>query len=91
MRIQALFRMKKWQKIYRVMRKRAKKRYQNLLELVQTEKSYIENLKQTLLVMMAPLREKKVLDEQQITSLFSNIEIIYKLSEEFYSTLDKRM
>eukprot|EP01080_Neovahlkampfia_damariscottae_P004794 gene4794-8380_t len=58
-------------------------------ELVQTEKTYVSNLKLFINTFINPL--KKILNSNQMTSLFSNIEQIYQLNVKLLIELEKTM
>jgi len=57
-------------------------------ELIDTEFKYVCDLKTLINVFLSPLKkDKSILPDAEITSIFSNIEMIFQLNEELYKSL----
>lgn len=54
------------------------KRNENLKELLETEKLYVENLKTIIEIFITPIRNGEILSKMEFSSLFSNVEFIYE-------------
>lgn len=68
--------------------KRERTRAKIRAELLATEKTYVDNLLTLITVYLAPLRLKKdILAPQEISDIFSNIELIYNLHVKFLGDL----
>lgn len=59
-----------------------------LNELIETEKSYLEKIKIVHQLFLRPIREEKILNIFETVTLFSNIESIVELNEDFLSDLE---
>eukprot|EP01104_Vermistella_antarctica_P021102 TRINITY_DN9334_c0_g1_i1.p1 TRINITY_DN9334_c0_g1~~TRINITY_DN9334_c0_g1_i1.p1 ORF type:complete len:755 (-),score=167.03 TRINITY_DN9334_c0_g1_i1:68-2332(-) len=59
-------------------------------ELLQTERSYVQDLELLLRVFLTPLREKEILSKQELSALFSNIESLLPVNEHLLVDLEAR-
>ncbi|KAJ6230492.1 kelch repeat domain [Anaeramoeba flamelloides] len=59
-------------------------------EIIETEKSYIEQLLHLIHEFLHPIKDKKILNSEQIDKIFNNIVLIYKLNQNLYLNLEKR-
>lgn len=73
-----------------------KQRARVLREIVATEQSYVQSLSDCIQKFLLPLREKAkdnrwVITLEDVTRLFSTIELVHQVNAEFSQQLDKRM
>lgn len=86
-KLQNYFRMKICKRKYQQKKKWAIYRKHVILELTQTEETYVNDLEIVVKKIMQPARRKKLLDEEDIKKLFLNIEFIYQLNKKFSEEL----
>jgi len=60
-----------------------------VVELIDTEIAYVNDLRVLVTFYMKPLRRKKLLSEEQIISLFSNVELLLHVNEELLQNLEE--
>eukprot|EP01102_Stenamoeba_stenopodia_P000594 TRINITY_DN10579_c0_g1_i1.p1 TRINITY_DN10579_c0_g1~~TRINITY_DN10579_c0_g1_i1.p1 ORF type:complete len:565 (+),score=123.64 TRINITY_DN10579_c0_g1_i1:137-1831(+) len=60
-----------------------------VVELIDTEIAYVNDLRVLVTFYMKPLRRKKLLTEEQIVSLFSNVELLLHVNEELLQNLEE--
>lgn len=73
-----------------------KQRARVLREIVATEQSYVQSLYTCIKCFLIPLREKAkdnrwIMTLEDVTRLFSTIELVHQVNAEFSQQLDKRM
>ena len=61
------------------------------MQLIATEESYLDQIKQLVEIFYNPLMELKILSEKKGTEIFSNISTIYSLNKIFLSELKNKM
>jgi len=66
-------------------------RHQAINEVVQTERDYIADLEILQKVFLGPLREEKILSDQEIIDVFSNIEAITRTNKALLVELETRI
>jgi len=67
-----------------------KMRFNVIRELLQTEDSYVQNLKRVIEIYYAPLKQRKILNDQQLQIVFSNWPQIIEVNNQFYIDLFSR-
>eukprot|EP01137_Pigoraptor_chileana_P024156 Opistho-2@91626 len=71
-------------------------RRQIVFELLETERNYVNNLSVVMQFFLYPLnnmiaRNERILNEKQVSMIFSNIEAIYKVNRKLLSSLEERI
>lgn len=66
-----------------------KERIQSVLELLESERNYVRDLKILITEFMEPLELKGILPEKDIQTIFSNIKVILSLNQEFLDSLEQ--
>eukprot|EP00742_Colponemidia_sp_Colp-10_P008011 GILJ01008643.1.p1 GENE.GILJ01008643.1~~GILJ01008643.1.p1 ORF type:complete len:1062 (+),score=158.21 GILJ01008643.1:87-3272(+) len=96
-KIQAIWRARKARKAKKSLEKARRTRDKVASEILSTERSYLSSLESVVNVALKPLRwnaqhsKQAILSEQDINALFSNIEQICGLSQQFYQKVEERM
>eukprot|EP01103_Thecamoeba_quadrilineata_P002324 TRINITY_DN12299_c0_g1_i1.p1 TRINITY_DN12299_c0_g1~~TRINITY_DN12299_c0_g1_i1.p1 ORF type:complete len:693 (+),score=130.01 TRINITY_DN12299_c0_g1_i1:279-2081(+) len=62
-----------------------------LKEILDTERVYVEDLRCTVEFFLKPLQEAKTLDQPQINTIFSHIEVILRINSQLLEDLEKRL
>jgi len=70
---------------------REERRMKLIQELVRSEEKHVEALKSMKVNYLAPLKEKKILTQQQIKNLFGNIELILNWNMDFLDELKRTL
>lgn len=70
---------------------RIQKRMKVIEELIATEQSYQQSLSVIVEHFVEPIRKKKILSEEEISLVFSNLEVIMELSKTFLDKLEARV
>lgn len=66
------------------------KRQNVILELITTEKQYVNDLRTLIEVYINPIQEKKLLNKKQMTAIFANVDTIYEINNSLLQELEKR-
>eukprot|EP01091_Cochliopodium_minus_P011929 TRINITY_DN3507_c0_g1_i1.p1 TRINITY_DN3507_c0_g1~~TRINITY_DN3507_c0_g1_i1.p1 ORF type:complete len:308 (+),score=76.94 TRINITY_DN3507_c0_g1_i1:2-925(+) len=69
---------------------RLKKRISSVKELLNSEKIYVDQLKTLINDFIIPIRKRKIMNEEEINQVFSNIESIYELNRQIYENFRER-
>jgi len=59
-----------------------------LTEILQTERSYIQDLTVLMEVFLKPLREKSILSGEELNAIFLNVEIIFAVNQQLLTKLE---
>lgn len=86
-KMQGLFRMKKDQKAYKIMKKKLVHRRFILEELIKTEENFKNSLFCVIDNVVIPLKKEKILTKEEEIKLFSNLESVASFSKTFHIAL----
>eukprot|EP01102_Stenamoeba_stenopodia_P001473 TRINITY_DN1127_c1_g1_i1.p1 TRINITY_DN1127_c1_g1~~TRINITY_DN1127_c1_g1_i1.p1 ORF type:complete len:778 (+),score=210.71 TRINITY_DN1127_c1_g1_i1:80-2335(+) len=67
-----------------------RERQEVIFEMIKTEKSYITDLKMIVSMFLNPIKDKEILNKQQIAGLFSNVEAIINVNEKLLAEFLRR-
>lgn len=86
-KIQSRFRVKKFQKIYKMMKKKLVQRKYIIEELIKTEGNFKNSLFSVIEKVILPLKEEKILTKDEEVIIFSNLESIANFSKTFHISI----
>eukprot|EP01105_Mastigella_eilhardi_P023275 TRINITY_DN5845_c0_g1_i1.p2 TRINITY_DN5845_c0_g1~~TRINITY_DN5845_c0_g1_i1.p2 ORF type:complete len:378 (+),score=118.98 TRINITY_DN5845_c0_g1_i1:61-1134(+) len=90
-RIQECFKRKKFLTYVAKWVEMSKLRRQRIQEVAETEKDYVRHLEEIVNVFLRPLKDQQILTEQQLHTVFGDIEIILNSHKVLADTLTERL